>query len=61
MFDISNAQLPLEIAFFVSSSPSRAGGLLPQTKFVAQTEDVHVDARRYIYISDKNAGSVSCA
>ena len=30
--------------------------MLPRTKLVCQTEDVLIDARGYIYISDKNHG-----
>jgi hypothetical protein len=37
------------------SEPGRRRGQLP-TKLVAQSEDVLVDARGFIYISDKNHG-----
>ena len=36
--------------------PKERRGLLPATKLVAQTEDVIVDKRGNIYVSDKNHG-----
>ena len=56
VFDISDERLPREIAYFVPPDPQARRGLLPKTKLVAQTEDVVVDARGTIYISDKNHG-----
>jgi len=56
VFDISDERLPREIAYFVPPDPQARRGLLPKTKLVAQTEDVVVDARGFIYISDKNHG-----
>ncbi|MFP6733668.1 MAG: hypothetical protein VB959_07500 [Rhodospirillales bacterium] len=55
IFDISDAYLPKEIAFFVPPVPAERRGLLPKT-MTPQSEDVVVDARGYIYISDKNHG-----
>ena len=37
-------------------SSSAITRMRPKTKLVAQTEDVVVDARGFIYISDKNHG-----
>jgi hypothetical protein len=55
IFDISDATLPREVAYFVPPDPRERRGPLPTT-LVAQSEDVLVDARGFIYISDKNHG-----
>jgi hypothetical protein len=56
IIDIHNARQPREIAFFVSPEPTRRHGTLPARVLTSQTEDVLVDARGYIYITDKNQG-----
>ena len=55
VFDISNARLPKEVGYFIPPDPVKRFGPVP-TKFVEQTEDVLVDRRGYIYLSDKNQG-----
>ena len=55
IFDISDAHLPKEVAYFVPPVPETRRGLLPKT-MTPQSEDVVVDARGYIYVSDKNHG-----
>ncbi len=44
------------MACFVPPDPQNRIGLFPATALVTQTEDVLVDARGYIYITDKNHG-----
>jgi hypothetical protein len=53
--DISDTRLPREIGYFLPPDPTRRYGPLP-TKLVVQSEDVLVDARGYIYVTEKNQG-----
>ena len=53
--DISDARLPREVGSFVPPDPLVRRGVLPKT-LTAQSEDVLVDARGYIYLTDKNHG-----
>jgi hypothetical protein len=55
VYDIRDARQPKEIAYFVPADPKTRNGLKP-TKLVAQSEDVIVDRRGFIYVSDKNHG-----
>ncbi|NEK58250.1 hypothetical protein GCU56_10245 [Geodermatophilus sabuli] len=54
-FDISNPRLPRVRDHFIPAAPTVRRGLLPR-QLATQTEDVLVDARGYVYISDKNHG-----
>ena len=54
-YDISNPGLPQPLDHFIPDPPTKRLGLLPR-QLATQTEDVVVDARGYIYISDKNHG-----
>jgi hypothetical protein len=56
IYDISEATQPREVGYFLPPDPTERLGLLPASKLVAQTEDVIVDARGNIFISDKNLG-----
>ncbi len=55
IFDISDERLPVEIGYFVPPVPETRRGPLPET-MTPQSEDVLVDARGCIYVSDKNHG-----
>lgn len=55
VYDISDEYLPREIASYLPEDPTERRGLLPRD-LVTQSEDVLVDARGYIYVSDKNHG-----
>jgi hypothetical protein len=56
VYDIRDERQPREIAFFVPPDPRERRGLLPTSALVAQSEDVLVDARGTIYLTDKNHG-----
>jgi hypothetical protein len=55
LFDVSDARSPVEAGHFVPADPTERRGPLP-TDLVTQFEDVVVDARGFIYCSDKNHG-----
>jgi hypothetical protein len=55
VFDISNARLPKEVGYFIPPDPVKRYGPVPTT-LVEQTEDVLVDRRGYVYVSNKNQG-----
>jgi hypothetical protein len=55
VYDIRDPYLPREVAWFLPDDPSERRGLLPKD-LVTQSEDVLVDARGYVYLSDKNHG-----
>lgn len=55
VYDIRDARSPKEIAYFIPSDPENRIGTKP-SRLVVQTEDVLVDRRGYIYISQKNQG-----
>ncbi len=53
--DISDAHRPREVGWFLPPDPAKRYGPLPK-KLVAQSEDVLVDARGTIYLTEKNQG-----
>jgi hypothetical protein len=55
VYDIRDPRQPKEIAYFVPADPKTRIGLKP-SQLVAQSEDVIVDRRGFIYVSDKNHG-----
>ena len=55
IYDVSTPTAPREVGYFLPPDPTRRYGTLP-TKLVAQSEDVLVDARGYIYLTEKNQG-----
>ena len=55
VFDIADPLVPVETGWYVPEDPAERRGTLPST-LVTQFEDVLVDARGYIYCTDKNHG-----
>lgn len=55
VYDIGDPYLPREVAWFLADDPVRRWGPLPRD-LVTQAEDVLVDSRGYVYLSDKNHG-----
>jgi hypothetical protein len=55
VYDTSDPYVPREVAWFLPDDPVERRGLLPED-LVTQSEDVLVDARGVIYLSDKNHG-----
>jgi hypothetical protein len=56
IYDISDERTPREVAYFIAPDPTERRGLLPATGLVTQSEDVLVDRRRNIFVTDKNHG-----
>lgn len=56
IFDTSNARHPKEVAWYIPPDPEKRIGRLPKDSLTASFEDVIVDARGYIFVSDKNHG-----
>ena len=55
IYDITSPGVPKPISYFIPESPKKRRGLLP-LNMATQFEDVIVDARGYIYFTDKNHG-----
>ena len=55
LFDVGNPRAPREVGHFVPTDPANRRGPLPKT-LVTQFEDVLIDARGYIFCTDKNHG-----
>ena len=56
VYDISDPYLPKEIAYYVPPNPKKRLGMLPLGELILSSEDILVDKRGYIYITDKNLG-----
>lgn len=55
IYDIRDPRQPKELGYFVPADPKTRIGMKP-SQLVAQSEDVLVDRRGCIYLSDKNHG-----
>jgi|SRR5579862_7123319 len=55
IFDIEDPRLPKEVGWFIPPTPTKRFGPIPAS-LVTQTEDVLVDTRGNIYITDKQWG-----
>ncbi|HLG73119.1 MAG TPA: hypothetical protein VK009_22075 [Chloroflexota bacterium] len=55
VFDIANPQRPVSAGYYIPDDPKERLGALPRD-LVHQAEDVVVDARGYIYMTEKNSG-----
>lgn len=56
VYNVDNPRLPIEVGYFMPPEPTKRYGPMPEGQLVLQTEDVLVDRRGYIYITDKNQG-----
>ncbi|MCE9659057.1 MAG: hypothetical protein K8R60_10890 [Burkholderiales bacterium] len=56
VFDIRDERAPKEVGWFVAPDPEVRRGPLPSSGLATQSEDVVVDARGNIFVSDKNHG-----
>jgi hypothetical protein len=56
VYDISDPYLPKEIAYYIPPNPKKRLGMLPLGDLILSSEDIVVDKRGYIYITDKNLG-----
>jgi hypothetical protein len=56
IYDVSTATAPREVGYFLPPDPRRRYGTFPKGKLVAQSEDVLVDTRGFIYVTHKNQG-----
>ena len=55
IYDLADPVRPTEIAHYIPADPTERLGMLPKT-LVTQSEDVLVDRRGYMYVTDKNHG-----
>jgi hypothetical protein len=55
IYDIANPRLPREVGYFIPPDPTTRYGPIPSGD-VVQSEDVLVDSRGYIYLTNKQQG-----
>lgn len=55
-YDISDERAPKELGYFIAPDPVVRRGPLPKGGLATQSEDVLVDRRENIFVSDKNHG-----
>ncbi len=56
VYNVEDPRLPVEVGYFLPPEPRKRYGPMPEGDLVVQTEDVMVDRRSFIYITDKNQG-----
>jgi hypothetical protein len=56
IYDISDPRAPKEVGYFIPPDPVKRIGPVPRNALVTDSEDVLVDTRGYIYITDRNQG-----
>jgi hypothetical protein len=56
IFNIEDPRMPQEVGWFIPPQPTKRIGVMPKTKLVTQTEDVLVDTRGNIFVTDKQWG-----
>ncbi|MBF6210514.1 hypothetical protein IU487_05550 [Nocardia puris] len=56
VYDVANPYAIRETGYFLPPDPTHRYGPMPEGALVTQTEDVVVDRRGYLYITDKNQG-----
>ena len=56
IYDVTEPRLPTEVAWFLPPDPTHRYGPQPPSELVVQSEDVLVDRRGFIYLTDKNQG-----
>ncbi len=56
VYNVEDPRLPVEVGYFMPPEPRKRYGPMPERDLVMQTEDVLVDRRGFIYITDKNQG-----